>query len=121
MPKLSPACITVSKNSQHSNIVLLYNMTDALLLQVKRSNDKIDWLFKESTALFPSIYLLKQHLENPNYVKGRLRESFRVMLRMSQRYGKDAIPIYAYMRSIYMDEPTAYNFVERVRLYKIFT
>ncbi|XP_065061532.1 hyaluronidase-1-like isoform X2 [Rhopilema esculentum] len=85
--------------------------------KVKRSNDKIDWLFRESTALFPSIYLLKRHLENPAYVKGRIRESFRVTLRLAQRYGKDVIPIFPYFRSIYMDEPSEFNFLDQSDLY----
>eukprot|EP00794_Sanderia_malayensis_P015165 gene15165-16724_t len=85
--------------------------------EVKRSNDKIDWIFTESTALFPSIYLLKNHLENPDYVKGRLREAFRVGLRLSQRFGKQLLPVFPYFRSIYMDDPLQFNFLDRNDLY----
>lgn len=85
--------------------------------EVKRSNDKIDWIFAESTALFPSIYLLKSHLENPDYVKGRLRETFRVNLRLSQRLGKDVAPVFPYFRSIYMDSPLDFNFLDKGDLY----
>uniref|UniRef100_A0A8C2XN14 Hyaluronidase n=1 Tax=Cyclopterus lumpus TaxID=8103 RepID=A0A8C2XN14_CYCLU len=66
----------------------------------KDRNDNLLWLWKESTALFPSIYLeltLRDTLQARHYVRHRIQEAMRVSILPNSSY---AIPIYAYIRPI---------------------
>jgi len=80
--------------------------------KVRGQNDKLEWLFSASTALFPSMYLLDQHPDNQDYVLGRLRETLRFA---SKGYGQNRrkIPIFVYHRNIYENNPHEYNFLTK--------
>ncbi|XP_047138498.1 uncharacterized protein LOC100204026 isoform X4 [Hydra vulgaris] len=83
--------------------------------EVQKFNDRLDWLFQSSTALFPSMYLLDEHPDNRDYVLGRLRETLRFA---SKGVGKNSrnIPIFAYHRNIYENNPLAFNFLTKADL-----
>ncbi|XP_068129737.1 hyaluronidase-1-like [Hyperolius riggenbachi] len=69
-------------------------------VEIKR-NDYIQWMWKYSTALFPSIYLedVLQSTQNAKkYVHHRLKEATRVAAMSSRTY---ELPIYAYARPFY--------------------
>ncbi|XP_046890606.1 hyaluronidase-5-like isoform X2 [Hypomesus transpacificus] len=69
----------------------------------KQRNDKLMWLWKESTALFPSIYLeliLRDSYQARLYVRHRIQEAMRVSMLPNQNY---SIPVYAYIRPVYKD------------------
>uniref|UniRef100_A0A3P8XHZ2 Hyaluronidase n=1 Tax=Esox lucius TaxID=8010 RepID=A0A3P8XHZ2_ESOLU len=71
-------------------------------------NDELLWLWKESTALFPSIYLeliLKDSYQARLYVRHRIQEAMRVSMLPIQSY---AIPIYAYIRPVFKDSGDDY-------------
>lgn len=71
-------------------------------------NDELTWLWEESTALFPSIYLelvLKDSLQARLYVRHRIREAMRVS---SHPDGRHSTPIYAYIRPVYKDSVDDY-------------
>jgi hypothetical protein len=66
--------------------------------EIKRENDKMDWLWQESTALFPSIYQFYTSNNddarfgwNETYISGVLDEANRVSARVGGR------PIYSYI------------------------
>ncbi|XP_078696188.1 hyaluronidase-1-like isoform X1 [Branchiostoma floridae x Branchiostoma belcheri] len=63
--------------------------------RVKSDNDELQWLWEGSSALYPSIYLsnvLKTLPSSEQYIRGRVAETFRVML---ARQSSD-IPVYPY-------------------------
>ena len=64
-------------------------------------NNKIEWLFTQSSALYPSTYL-ELYFRNSNYtslyVGNRIKEALRVDKR---RNSSDAIPVYAYNNLVY--------------------
>ncbi|XP_062276667.1 hyaluronidase-5-like [Scomber scombrus] len=69
----------------------------------KDRNDKLLWLWKESTALYPSIYLelaLKNSKQARLFVRHRIREAMRVSTLPNNSY---SIPVYAYIRPVYKD------------------
>ncbi|XP_067091313.1 hyaluronidase-5-like [Osmerus mordax] len=69
----------------------------------KERNDELMWLWKESTALFPSIYLeliLRDSYQARLYVRHRIQEAMRVSVLPNQNY---SIPVYAYIRPVYKD------------------
>ncbi|XP_047451364.1 hyaluronidase-5-like isoform X2 [Mugil cephalus] len=69
----------------------------------KHRNDELLWLWKESTALFPSIYLelvLRDSYQARLYVRHRIQEAMRVSTLPNSTY---SIPIYAYIRPVYKD------------------
>ncbi|XP_064198856.1 hyaluronidase-5-like [Anguilla rostrata] len=71
-------------------------------------NDELLWLWKESTALYPSIYLeliLKDTRQAAQYVRHRMQESMRVSMLPNKNY---SIPIYAYIRIVYKDSDEDY-------------
>nr|XP_057943288.1 hyaluronidase-5-like [Doryrhamphus excisus] len=74
----------------------------------KTRNDELMWLWRESTALFPSIYLevvLRESAQARLYVRHRLREAMRVSALADAPY---AIPVYAYIRPVYKDSTDDY-------------
>ncbi|CAJ1056047.1 hyaluronidase-5-like [Xyrichtys novacula] len=71
-------------------------------------NDELLWLWKESTALFPSIYLelvLRDSLQARMFVRYRIKEALRVSMLPDSSY---SIPIYAYIRPVYKDSVDNY-------------
>ncbi|CAK6974686.1 hyaluronidase-2-like [Scomber scombrus] len=69
----------------------------------KDRNDELLWLWKESTALYPSIYLdlaLKNSKQARLFVRHRIREAMRVSTLPNSSY---SIPVYAYIRPVYKD------------------
>ncbi|XP_068595830.1 hyaluronidase-5-like [Brachionichthys hirsutus] len=75
----------------------------------KRRNDELQWLWDESTALYPSIYLELVFKNAPRqarlYVRHRIQETMRISLRHSGSY---SIPIYAFIRPLYKNKEDEY-------------
>ncbi|XP_066295987.1 hyaluronidase-1-like isoform X2 [Branchiostoma lanceolatum] len=70
--------------------------------KVKSDNDELQWLWEESTALYPSIYLsnvFKRLPSSEQFVRARVAETFRVM---NSRQSSD-IPVYPYVRLRYRE------------------
>ncbi|XP_060892114.1 hyaluronidase-5-like [Labrus mixtus] len=66
-------------------------------------NDQLLWLWKDSTALFPSIYLelvLRDSQQARLFVRHRIREAMRVSTLPKNSY---SVPVYAYIRPVYKD------------------
>uniref|UniRef100_A0A8C5W639 Hyaluronidase n=1 Tax=Leptobrachium leishanense TaxID=445787 RepID=A0A8C5W639_9ANUR len=65
-------------------------------------NDLLSWLWQESTALFPSVYLdqvLESSANGLKFVRARVREAMRI----SNRHHKDySLPVFVYTRPTYM-------------------
>ncbi|XP_070687378.1 hyaluronidase-5-like [Pempheris klunzingeri] len=69
----------------------------------KARNDELMWLWRDSTALFPSIYLelrLKNSQQARLFVRHRIQEAMRVSMLPNSSY---SIPVYAYIRPVYKD------------------
>ncbi|XP_031563585.1 hyaluronidase-1-like [Actinia tenebrosa] len=81
----------------------------------KDFNDRLQWMFSDSTALFPSIYLPENSPTNGAFVRGRLLET----LRLREKYSKkgSSLPIFPYFRLIYEKNPLNYDFLTNVDLY----
>nr|AAO74499.1 hyaluronidase precursor [Synanceia horrida] len=74
----------------------------------KDRNNELLWLWRESTALFPSIYLellLRDTQQARQYVRHRIQESIRVSKLPNSAY---SIPIHAYVRPVYKDSTDNY-------------
>ncbi|XP_029378885.1 hyaluronidase-5-like [Echeneis naucrates] len=74
----------------------------------KDRNDELQWLWRESTALFPSIYLelvLRDTRQARLFVRHRIQEAMRVSALPNSSY---AIPVYAYIRPVYKDSVDDY-------------
>lgn len=72
-------------------------------IEYKR-NDDLLWLWRESTALFPSIYLhlvLNNSRNGRLYIRHRVQEAMRVSMLPNSSH---SIPVYPYIRPIYNDE-----------------
>ncbi|XP_071944465.1 hyaluronidase-5-like [Antedon mediterranea] len=69
------------------------------------SNDKMTWLFDESSAIFPSIYLLPYVKNNLEFVNSKLQEALRVVNNLKEP-GK---PVYVYNRFNYSNSGLYYN------------
>ncbi|KAM9651481.1 hyaluronidase PH-20 [Trichechus inunguis] len=74
----------------------------------KRRNDKLKWLWKESTALFPSIYL-RTALHSSDlaalFVRNRVHEA----IRMSKvQDAKSPLPVFVYARPVFADVSLKY-------------
>ncbi|XP_041445039.1 hyaluronidase 2 L homeolog isoform X1 [Xenopus laevis] len=65
-------------------------------------NDQLSWLWEESTALYPSIYLDQVLASSENgrkFVRSRVREAMRI----SYRHHKDySLPVFVYTRPTYI-------------------
>ncbi|XP_067907007.1 hyaluronidase PH-20-like [Heterodontus francisci] len=71
-------------------------------------NDELLWLWNESTALFPSIYLqtkLRSSLDAARFVRHRVQEAKRVALLSGQEYSP---PLYVYTRPVFTNATTEY-------------
>ncbi|KAM9698398.1 hyaluronidase PH-20-like isoform 1-T2 [Dama dama] len=74
----------------------------------KRRNDALDWLWKESTALYPSIYLntkLKSSPEAVLFVRNRVQEAIRMSKIASV---KSPLPVFVYTRPVFTDMPSKF-------------
>ncbi|KAM8812048.1 hyaluronidase PH-20 [Rhynchonycteris naso] len=68
-------------------------------------NDQLDWLWKESTALFPSIYLHSHLKASPRarlFVRNRVHEAIRVS---KVRDVTNPLPIFIYTRPVFTNDP----------------
>ncbi|XP_020822002.1 hyaluronidase-1-like [Phascolarctos cinereus] len=64
-------------------------------------NDDLQWLWQESTALYPSIYLplmLKDAVNTQKFVHYRVKEAMRISQRARRDY---ALPVFVYTRLFY--------------------
>ncbi|XP_069813774.1 hyaluronidase PH-20-like [Dendropsophus ebraccatus] len=71
-------------------------------------NDKLRWLWKESTALFPNMYLetsLKSSTLGALYTRHRIQEAKRVSTLSKMDH---SLPIYMYSRPVFTDQPDKY-------------
>ena len=79
----------------------------------KRRNDALDWLWKESTALYPSIYLNTQLKSSPQavlFVRNRVQEA----IRMSKIASVESpLPVFVYTRPVFTDMSS--KFLSQVR------
>ncbi|XP_035013606.2 hyaluronidase-5 [Hippoglossus stenolepis] len=74
----------------------------------KDRNNELLWLWKNSTALFPSIYLelvLRDSKQARLFVRHRIHEAIRVSTLPNSSY---SIPVYAYIRPVYKDSTDDY-------------
>ncbi|XP_007531755.2 hyaluronidase PH-20-like [Erinaceus europaeus] len=74
----------------------------------KRRNDELDWMWNESTALYPSIYLKAQLSSTPQaalFVRNRIQEAIRVS---KAPHTKRPIPVFVYTRPDFQDLSTKY-------------
>ncbi|XP_023559196.1 hyaluronidase PH-20 [Octodon degus] len=74
----------------------------------KQRNDGLIWLWRESTALFPSVYLTSRLKSSPNgalYVRSRVQESIRVSKLSNAR---NPLPIFVYIRLVFSDQTTIF-------------
>lgn len=69
------------------------------------------WLFKESTALFPSVYLKSEEIRTKEFIIGRVDEA----IRMSKASPKKS-QVYAYTWPKYQD---ANRFLSKVRVFSL--
>ncbi|GAA6069456.1 hyaluronidase-2 [Tachysurus ichikawai] len=80
-------------------------------VEMKR-NDQLKWLWTESTALFPSIYLghrLKDRTIGRQFVRNRVREG----MRLASTGNGTARPVFVYTRPTYNNELTLLTEVRR--------
>lgn len=80
----------------------------------KERNDELSWLWNETTALYPSIYLeamLRDSAQARLFVRHRLVEAARVSRLANGSY---AIPVYPYIRPVYKDSKDEYMSEVRV-------
>ncbi|XP_075131966.1 hyaluronidase PH-20-like [Leptodactylus fuscus] len=71
-------------------------------------NDKLMWLWKESTALFPNMYLETVLSSSPLgalYTRHRIQEAKRLSTFSKTVY---SLPIYMYSRPVFTDQPEKY-------------
>uniref|UniRef100_A0A3Q2XSE3 Hyaluronidase n=1 Tax=Hippocampus comes TaxID=109280 RepID=A0A3Q2XSE3_HIPCM len=71
-------------------------------------NDELRWLWNSSTALYPSITILKSHsnsVANLRFARHRVREALRVASLTSNDYD---LPTYVYLRLGYRDGPLTF-------------
>ncbi|KAI4786351.1 hypothetical protein KUCAC02_037174 [Chaenocephalus aceratus] len=72
--------------------------------KVQNQNDQLMWLWKASTALFPSVYLHLSTRNSPKaalFVRNRVLEALRVAALPKRSY---TVPIYVYSRPLYRDQ-----------------
>ncbi|NP_001166492.1 hyaluronidase PH-20 precursor [Cavia porcellus] len=76
-------------------------------IELQRNND-LQWLWNDSTALYPSVYLTSRVRSSQNgalYVRNRVHESIRVSKLMDD---KNPLPIYVYIRLVFTDQTTTF-------------
>ncbi|KAI2650546.1 Hyaluronidase-2 [Labeo rohita] len=76
-------------------------------VEVKRNNE-LQWLWTESTALYPSIYMAKVLKDQPagrQFVRNRVKEG----MRLASVGNGSARPVFVYTRPTYQNNPSASN------------
>ncbi|XP_019399001.1 PREDICTED: hyaluronidase PH-20 [Crocodylus porosus] len=71
-------------------------------IEIARNNE-LNWLWEESTALYPSVYLeaaLRSSKNAPLFVRNRVQEAIRVSYVSNSTY---PIPVFAYTRPVFTD------------------
>lgn len=79
---------------------------------VLQQNNEIQWLFDDSTALYPSVYLgewFKNHSSAIAYVANRIKEAVRVDYR---RDSNVSIPVFVYHSITYRNQPDFLGIVD---------
>lgn len=74
----------------------------------KKRNNELNWLWNESTALFPSIYLNTHLMNSPKaapFVRNRVKEAIRVSVVPNE---KSPLPVYIYTRPVFTDDSSKY-------------
>lgn len=74
----------------------------------RERNDQLLWLWRESSALYPSIYLelvLRDSKQARLFVRHRIQEAMRVSILANSTY---STPVYAYIRPVYKDSTNDY-------------
>ncbi|XP_036036215.1 hyaluronidase-5-like [Onychomys torridus] len=74
----------------------------------KKRNDALSWIWKESTALYPSIYLKSDLKSSPQaalYVRNRVREAIRVS---KTKDPHNPVPVFVYSRIVFIDLTSQY-------------
>ncbi|XP_037692189.1 hyaluronidase PH-20-like [Choloepus didactylus] len=74
----------------------------------KRRNDELHWLWKESSALFPSIYLNSHLASSPKavlFARNRVQEAIRVSKLPN---AESPIPVFVYTRPVLTDASSRY-------------
>ena len=74
----------------------------------KIRNDGLDWLWNESTALYPSVHLNSKLKSSPLaalFVRNRVQEAIRVSKLPS---AESPLPIFTYTRPVFSDKPSEY-------------
>lgn len=74
----------------------------------RERNDQLLWLWRESSALYPSIYLelaLRDSRQARLFVRHRIMEAMRVSTLANSTY---STPVYAYIRPVYKDSTNDY-------------
>lgn len=82
----------------------------------KSRNNELLWLWKTSTALFPSAYLPVSLREQPDaalFVRGLVKEAVRVSALPKSHY---TTPIYVYVRPVFTDQNKVFLSEERLKL-----
>ncbi|XP_037693680.1 hyaluronidase PH-20-like [Choloepus didactylus] len=80
-------------------------------IEKKRNND-LEWLWKESTALFPSVYLNRHLQSSPQavlFARYRVEEAIRIS---NIHNPKSPLPIYVYIRPVLTDISSRYLTLE---------
>ncbi|XP_072508948.1 hyaluronidase PH-20-like [Notamacropus eugenii] len=97
---LFPDCYNYNFKSPHYN-------GSCFDVEIARNNE-LYWLWKESTALFPSIYIskkLKHSYKTKFFVRNRIKEAIRVS--QVVRF-KKPLPIFVYVRPVFNDATSQY-------------
>eukprot|EP00062_Callorhinchus_milii_P013382 gi/632961621/ref/XP_007896856.1/ PREDICTED: hyaluronidase PH-20-like [Callorhinchus milii] len=87
--------------------VLTKNYTGrCFAIEISR-NDELFWLWKESTALFPSIYLhrMQSSAVAAKFVRHRVQEAKRAAALSGREY---SLPVYVYTRPVFTTRPDKY-------------
>ncbi|XP_054985088.1 hyaluronidase PH-20-like [Sorex araneus] len=74
----------------------------------KKRNNELDWLWNETTALYPSIYLstaLRDSQKAALFSRNRINEALRIS---KVRNRDNPLPVFVYMRSVYTDNSTLF-------------
>ncbi|KAG8128340.1 hypothetical protein E2320_015188 [Naja naja] len=86
----------------------------------KTRNDHLAWLWKESTALFPSIYLepeLANTVNGRKFVRSRVKEGLRIS---QQHHDNYALPVFVYTRPTYSNHQDLFLSEKNCQLIKTY-
>lgn len=76
-------------------------------------NDRLHWLWKESTALYPSIYI-GSVLRSTVYVRSFVRNRINEAMRVASQLNAMTTPVYVYARPTYVSELTVLDEVRMI-------